>query len=225
MKILLLLFTICILALSINFKHTYSFEKSSLKPITLDYSLKDLNDFIDADTLKYIYSKEYISYLNNLDYLLKDFEDFKNAPLEELLKNLDSIPDEVALKVKLNAASAFNLEKFFKILSPKKTTLKGDLLEELNREFSSLDNFKNEFKHLSLNSKDANWIFLISTPNGKLKLTTSKEMSSPIVFKYNTIICLNMDKRLYKNKEKYIDDFFDFINWNQASKNYLQINR
>lgn len=221
MKKLVLLFIICVLTLSINFKYTYSLSQINLNKINLDYSFNDLNNFINKDTLKYLYSKEYTSYLNNLNYLLKDYENFKNASLEDLLKNLDSISDEVVLDVKTNASSAFNLENFFKILSPEKTKLTGPLLEKINKEFSSLNNFKKNFKSLALNSKDTDWIFLISTNDGKLNLTTSNEMSSPMIFKYNTIICLNMDNKLYKDKEKYIDNFFNFINWPQANKNYL----
>lgn len=221
MKKLVLLFIICVLTLSTNFKYTYSLSQINLNKVNLDYSFKDLNNFIDKDMLKYLYSKEYTSHLNKLDYLLKDYKNFKSASLEDLLKNLDSISDEVVLDVKINASSAFNLENFFKILSPQKTKLRGPLLEKINKEFYSLNNFKRNFKSLALNSKDADWIFLISTTDNKLYLTTSNEMSSPMIFKYNTVICLNIDKKLYKDKEKYIDNFFNFINWPQANKNYL----
>ena len=211
-----------LLILSINIcpSYSYALNFSELKPIKLNYNFYDLNDFINSNELKYSYC-QYGAYLDNLNYILKDYKEFKDASLEEILTNLDSMPDNIALKVKMNASHALNYEYFFKSLSPEKTFVKGKLLKEINKSFSSFDNFKSEFKKLALDSKST-WIFLAKNSQNELYLTTSKEISCPIIYKHQIILCLNIDEELYSNKSALVDNFFNFVNWRQASQNYNQ---
>lgn len=209
-----------LLILSINIcpSYSYALNFSELKPIKLNYNFYDLNDFINSNELKYSYC-QYGAYLDNLNYILKDYKEFKDASLKDLLTNLDSMPDEIALKVKINASNALNYEYFFNNLSSEKTFAKGKILKEINNSFSSFDNFKKEFEKIALNS-NSNWIFLALNSQNKLYLTTSKEVSSPVIYKDKIILCLNLDKEIYSNREQIIHNFLNYVDWNIANKNY-----
>ena len=209
-----------LLILSINIcpSYSYALNFSELKPIKLNYNFYDLNDFINSNELKYSYC-QYGAYLDNLNYILKDYKEFKDASLKDLLTNLDSMPDEIALKVKINASNALNYEYFFNNLSSEKTFVKGKILKEINNSFSSFDNFKKEFEKIALNS-NSDWIFLALNSQNKLYLTTSKEVSSPVIYKDKIILCLNLDKEIYSNREQIIHNFLNYVDWNIANKNY-----
>ncbi|WP_270771217.1 Fe-Mn family superoxide dismutase [Intestinibacter bartlettii] len=209
-----------LLILSINIcpSYSYALNFSELKPIKLNYNFYDLNDFINSNELKYSYC-QYGAYLDNLNHILKDYKEFKDASLKDLLTNLDSIPDEIALKVKINASNALNYEYFFNNLSSEKTFAKGKILKEINNSFSSFDNFKKEFEKTALNS-NSDWIFLALNSQNKLYLTTSKEVSSPVIYKDKIILCLNLDKEIYSNREQIIHNFLNYVDWNIANKNY-----
>ena len=209
-----------LLILSINIcpSYSYALNFSELKPIKLNYNFYDLNDFINSNELKYSYC-QYGAYLDNLNYILKDYKEFKDASLKDLLTNLDSMPDEIALKVKINASNAWNYEYFFNNLSSEKTFAKGKILKEINNSFSSFDNFKKEFEKIALNS-NSDWIFLALNSQNKLYLTTSKEVSSPVIYKDKIILCLNLDKEIYSNREQIIHNFLNYVDWNIANKNY-----
>ena len=209
-----------LLILSINIcpSYSYALNFSELKPIKLNYNFYDLNDFINSNELKYSYC-QYGAYLDNLNYILKDYKEFKDASLKDLLTNLDSMPDEIALKVKINASNALNYEYFFNNLSSEKTFAKGKILKEINNSFSSFDNFKKEFEKIALNS-NSDWIFLALNSQNKLDLTTSKEVSSPVIYKDKIILCLNLDKEIYSNREQIIHNFLNYVDWNIANKNY-----
>ena len=209
-----------LLILSINIcpSYSYALNFSELKPIKLNYNFYDLNDFINSNELKYSYC-QYGAYLDNLNHILKDYKEFKDASLEDLLTNLDSMPDEIALKVKINASNALNYEYFFNNLSSEKTFAKGKILKEINNSFSSFDNFKKEFEKIALNS-NSDWIFLALNSQNKLYLTTSKEVSSPVIYKDKIILCLNLDKEIYSNREQIIHNFLNYVDWNIANKNY-----
>lgn len=209
-----------LLILSINIcpSYSYALNFSELKPIKLNYNFYDLNDFINSNELKYSYC-QYGAYLDNLNYILKDYKEFKDASLKDLLTNLDSMPDEIALKVKINASNALNYEYFFNNLSSEKTFAKGKILKEINNSFSSFDNFKKEFEKIALNS-NSDWIFLSLNSQNKLYLTTSKEVSSPVIYKDKIILCLNLDKEIYSNREQIIHNFLNYVDWNIANKNY-----
>ena len=209
-----------LLILSINIcpSYSYALNFSELKPIKLNYNFYDLNDFINSNELKYSYC-QYGAYLDNLNYILKDYKEFKDASLKDLLTNLDSMPDEIALKVKINASNALNYEYFFNNLSSEKTFAKGKILKEINNSFSSFHNFKKEFEKIALNS-NSDWIFLALNSQNKLYLTTSKEVSSPVIYKDKIILCLNLDKEIYSNREQIIHNFLNYVDWNIANKNY-----
>ena len=209
-----------LLILSINIcpSYSYALNFSELKPIKLNYNFYDLNDFINSNELKYSYC-QYGAYLDNLNYILKDYKEFKDASLKDLLTNLDSMPDEIALKVKINASNALNYECFFNNVSSEKTFAKGKILKEINNSFSSFDNFKKEFEKIALNS-NSDWIFLALNSQNKLYLTTSKEVSSPVIYKDKIILCLNLDKEIYSNREQIIHNFLNYVDWNIANKNY-----
>ena len=209
-----------LLILSINIcpSYSYALNFSELKPIKLNYNFYDLNDFINSNELKYSYC-QYGAYLDNLNHILKNYKEFKDASLKDLLTNLDSMPDEIALKVKINASNALNYEYFFNNLSSEKTFAKGRILKEINNSFSSFDNFKKEFEKIALNS-NSDWIFLALNSQNKLYLTTSKEVSSPVIYKDKIILCLNLDKEIYSNREQIIHNFLNYVDWNIANKNY-----
>ena len=209
-----------LLILSINIcpSYSYALNFSELKPIKLNYNFYDLNDFINSNELKYSYC-QYGAYLDNLNYILKDYKEFKDASLKDLLTNLDSMPDEIDLKFKINASNALNYENFFNNLSSEKTFAKGKILKEINNSFSSFDNFKKEFEKIALNS-NSDWIFLALNSQNKLYLTTSKEVSSPVIYKDKIILCLNLDKEIYSNREQIIHNFLNYVDWNIANKNY-----
>ena len=209
-----------LLILSINIcpSYSYALNFSELKPIKLNYNFYDLNDFINSNELKYSYC-QYGAYLDNLNHILKDYKEFKDASLKDLLTNLDSMPDEIALKVKINASNALNYEYFFNNLSSEETFAKGKILKEINNSFSSFDNFKKEFEKIALNS-NSDWIFLALNSQNKLYLTTSKEVSSPVIYKDKIILCLNLDKEIYSNREQIIHNFLNYVDWNIANKNY-----
>ena len=213
-----LILFLLILGINICPSYSYALNFSELKPIKLNYNFYDLNDFINSNELKYSYC-QYGAYLDNLNYILKDYKEFKDASLKDLLTNLDSMPDEIALKVKINASNALNYEYFFNNLSSEKTFAKGKILKEINNSFSSFDNFKKEFEKIALNS-NSDWIFLALNSQNKLYLTTSKEVSSPVIYKDKIILCLNLDKEIYSNREQIIHNFLNYVDWNIANKNY-----
>ena len=93
------------------------------------------------------------------------------------------------------------------------------ILKEINNSFSSFDNFKKEFEKIALNS-NSDWIFLALNSQNKLYLTTSKEVSSPVIYKDKIILCLNLDKEIYSNREQIIHNFLNYVDWNIANKNY-----
>lgn len=217
MKKLILFLSILLFCTTIDLSCTYALSSAKLEPIKLNYSFCELNQFINETQLKTMYD-EYTSCIDNLNLILEDNIEFKDASLEDLLKNLDSMPEEIALKVKLNASYAINFEYFFKNLSARKTSPGEKFLKKIDKSFTCFNSFKREFKSSAINS-NSDWIFLACKPDGNLYLTTSDEIYCPISFKHKIILCLNLDKKLYSDKCEFVDNFFNSVNWDQVDKN------
>ena len=107
------------------------------KPIKLPYSFDSLEPHIDAETMKLHYNKHYKGYIKKLN----DAVNNSDTPLNELVKKAGSKKDSI----RNNAGGAYNHQLFWNMMTPEKTTLKGNLRDMIIKKYKSVDNFYTEF--------------------------------------------------------------------------------
>ena len=112
----------------------------------LGYKYDALEPFIDAQTMEIHHTKHHQTYINNLNKALEGHEELAAKSAEELLKNLEVVSEEIRTVVKNNAGGHVNHEFFWTILK-KDVNPEGEILEAINSEFTSFDNFKELFTH------------------------------------------------------------------------------
>ena len=106
----------------------------------LAYGYSDLEPYIDGRTMSIHYSKHYLGYTNNLNKAIAGTA-LESQTIEEILAGLDLNNKAV----RNNAGGYYNHTLFWEVMTPKKTTPKGALLAQINADFGSLENFKNQF--------------------------------------------------------------------------------
>lgn len=191
-----------------------------LKDLPYDYF--SLEPYIDIHTLALHYNKHQRNYLNKLNtLLLSNNYDFRYS-LEELSKHINRFPINSREDILFNLGGVINHDIYFRSMSPKKIKPNTLLLKLIIDNFNSYDNFKKLFKDKALSLKGSGYTFLILNKN-KLEIINLMNQDNPYYYNYVPLIGLDMWEHAYyinyeNNKELYIDNFFDIIDFSEANK-------
>lgn len=188
----------------------------------LPYDFKALEPFIDEETMHLHHGKHHATYIKNLNEALVGHEDLLNLNIEDLLKDLSQVPEEIRTKVKNNGGGHFNHSLFWQLLSPKKSQPEGELLEKINSSFGSLDSFKEQFTKAGLGRFGSGWVWLIKNGD-KLEITDTPNQDCPIMEGKTVILGLDLWEHAYYLKYKnmrveYIAAFWNIVNWPKVAE-------
>ena len=195
----------------------------------LPYSYDALEPYIDAKTMEIHYSKHHAGYAAKLTAALEG-TDFSGQAIDQLLKQLNDIPDTIRGAVRNNGGGYFNHNLFWSILSPNgggEPT--GDLANELTQTFGSYDRFKTEFSNAAATRFGSGWAWLCVHVDGSLKICSTANQDNPIMpgcCDNDSVPVLGLDVwehayyLNYQNRRPdYIAAFFNIINWDQVVQN------
>ena len=193
---------------------------NEIKKISIDklpYNYDSLLGFVDSETMNTHYNKHYKGYVEKLNKELEKIKG-KDLDLEEIITNISKFNTTI----KNNGGGAFNHALFWKMLSPKKQTIKDPILSKINKTFGSFEKFKEKFVEEAKNRFGSGWIWLILTKNNNLKIVTTANQENPLMNnqEVNGYPLLGLDVwehayyLKYKNqRDKYVSNFWKVINW------------
>lgn len=188
----------------------------------LPYAYDALEPYIDKETMMLHHDKHEKAYLDNLNKAISKYPELYKKGLEGILKDLNSVPEDVRETVKNNAGGVYNHEFFWSIMSPEKDQKpSGELLKAINKDFGSLENFKNKFKEAALGRFGSGWAWLVSDKDGKLSIISTPNQDSPISQDLTPILGIDVWEHAYYLKYQnrrgdYIDNWWHVVNWKQA---------
>lgn len=200
---------------------------SEIKKVSIEslpYEYDDLTSFIDSETMKTHYTKHYKGYVDKLNVELEKVKG-KDIDLEEIITKISKFNT----KVKNNGGGAFNHALFWKMLSPKKQTIKDPIKKEIEKNFGSFEKFKEKFEEESKNRFGSGWVWLILTDNNKLKIVSTSNQDNPLMNteKERGYPLLGLDVwehayyLKYKNKrDEYVKNFWKVVNWGFVEDQY-----
>lgn len=190
----------------------------------LSYEFDALEPHIDAKTMEIHHDKHHAGYVNKLNKALEGHEDLQNKSIEELLSDLDSIPEDIRTAVRNNGGGHANHTLFWEGLCNCDCEPHGNLKEAIEQKFGSLDKFKEEFSNAAATRFGSGWAWLVLN-NGELEITSTPNQDSPISCGKTPIIGLDVWEHAYylnyqNRRPDYIEAFFNVINWDKAEELY-----
>lgn len=194
------------------------------KKIKLDYN--SLEPLIDDETLYLHYNKHYGKYLDNLNKLLVK-GNYNFTSLYDLIENIDKINLNDRGEILFNLGGVINHSLYFYVLSNLGNNIpSGKLGMEIDKIYGNYDNFKKEFKKSALNLQGSGYTFLVFD-NNKLKIINTSNQDSPYYYGFIPILALDLWEHSYylkykNDKEKYIDAWFNLIDYNKVNKLYIE---
>ena len=128
----------------------------------LPYAYDALEPHIDKETMNIHHTKHHNTYVTNLNAALEGNDELLNKSVEEVIANLDAVPEAKRTAVRNNGGGHANHSLFWKLLSPNgggEPT--GELAEAINKKFGSLDKFKEEFAAAAAGRFGSGWAWLV----------------------------------------------------------------
>ncbi len=189
----------------------------------LGYAYDALEPAIDARTMEIHHTKHHNGYVNNLNVALEKHPEF-NLPLNEMLLDLNKVPEDIRTAVRNNGGGHYNHTMFWEILTPGGANKpSGKLLEAINKAFGSYENFKNLFASAAATRFGSGWAWLLKTDKG-LVITSTPNQDTPLS-EGKPILALDVWEHAYylkyqNRRPEYIDAFFSVINWDKVNELY-----
>jgi len=191
----------------------------------LPYAFDALEPHIDAQTMEIHHDRHHATYVNNLNAALEAHPDLQSKSIEELISNLDALPEAIRTAVRNNGGGHANHTLFWEILSPNGGGAPtGELADAINAAFGSFDNFKAEFTKAATTRFGSGWAWLI-VDGDKLAITSTPNQDSPLMEGKTPILGLDVWEHAYylkyQNKRPdYISAFWNVVNWDEVSKRF-----
>lgn len=194
----------------------------------LPYSYDALEPFIDEQTMHLHYDKHHATYVTNLNDALKDQERLLTLPIEELLKNLDQVPEALRIKVRNNAGGHANHTFFWEVMTKAKGQLPQNKLKKaIDSTFGNLEKMQEAFSKAALGRFGSGWVWLVSK-EGRLEIVDTPNQDSPVMTGQTGMVpVLGLDVwehayyLKYQNRRAdYVTAWWNVVNWEKVEENF-----
>ncbi|MEQ2527434.1 superoxide dismutase [Bacillaceae bacterium CLA-AA-H227] len=189
----------------------------------LPYANNALEPHIDETTMMIHHDRHHATYVNNLNAALEGHDDLASKSIEELIANLDAVPEIIRTAVRNNGGGHANHSLFWTLLSPAGGgNPTGEVAEAINAAFGSFDAFKAEFAKAAAGRFGSGWAWLV-VDNGQLAITSTPNQDSPVMEGKTPILGLDVWEHAYylnyqNRRPDYVQAFFNVVNWDEVNK-------
>jgi Fe-Mn family superoxide dismutase len=201
-------------------------EDGQFDIVKLPYEYTALAPSIDALTMEMHFSKHYLTYTNNLNKVVAEDPNLVDLSIEDILSKLDLNNTEL----RNNAGGYYNHGFFWESMTPKGGgTPKDSIAITIDRDFGSFEAFKTQFITAAEKQFGSGWAWLVVDKSGKLQVTSTPNQDNPLMPKQTIsgkpLLALDVWEHAYYlgyqyKRKKYIEAFFDVINWKKVSERY-----
>ncbi len=192
----------------------------------LSYSYDALEPHIDARTMEIHHTKHHQAYIDKVNAALAGTQ-WADRPIEEVIANLSSLPQEKQMAVRNNGGGHVNHSLFWMILSPSGGgEPSGNLGDAVTSAFGSFAIFKEQFASAATTRFGSGWAWLVVS-NGTLEVMSTANQDSPLSEGKTPILGLDVWEHAYylhyqNRRPDYISAFWNIVNWDEVSKKYQE---
>lgn len=185
----------------------------------LPYAADALEKAIDKTTMEIHHGRHHKTYVDNLNKALEGHADLQSKSIEDILRNLNAIPEAIRAAVRNNGGGHANHSIFWEIMGPNgggEPT--GALGEAIKSTFGSFDAFKGKIKENALGQFGSGWSWLALGSDGKLAAVKSPNQDTPISDGHTPLLGVDVWEHAYylryQNKRAdYVDAWWNVVNW------------
>jgi len=185
----------------------------------LGYDFAALEPHIDAKTMEIHHGKHHGAYVANLNAALKNYPEFYEKPIEEILKNLETVPEPARIAVRNNGGGHANHTLFWEIMKPggsKEPT--GKLADAINSTFGGLEALKEKINDAGLKRFGSGWAWLVENHAGGLSIMSTPNQDSPLIEGLYPVLGVDVWEHAYylqyqNRRGDYLKAWWNVVNW------------
>jgi superoxide dismutase, Fe-Mn family len=197
-----------------------------LPPLPYDYSA--LEPYIDEQTMHLHHDKHHQAYVTNLNNALQGQSQFENLPIEELIRRINEVPENIRTAVRNNGGGHLNHSMFWQIMKPNgggEPT--GPLASAVTSTFGSFDNFKTQFNDAGVKRFGSGWAWLVMDRGGALSVISTANQDSPLMDGMLPIMGNDVWEHAYylkyqNRRPDYLAAWWNVVNWDEIARRYQQ---
>jgi len=187
----------------------------------LSYAYDALEPYFDKQTMEIHHTKHHQTYVDKLNAALESHQDLHNKEVEDLLRNLEAVPDSIRTAVRNHGGGHFNHSFFWPMLR-KETNFGGDVAQAINSAFGGFDNFRDKFSNAAALLFGSGWTWLV-WGNNELQVMTTPNQDSPLSRGKTPILGIDVWEHAYylkyqNRRPEYINAFFNVVNWDKVNE-------
>jgi superoxide dismutase, Fe-Mn family len=196
--------------------------------MTLPYPLDALEPYIDKETMALHHGKHHQTYVNKLNEAVANHPELQSKSPQELITNLNAIPEAVRNAVRNHGGGVYNHDFFWSVLK-KDVKFSGDIADAINAKFGGYDKFKELFSAAAAGVFGSGWAWLVES-GGNLEIIGLPNQDSPLSQGKTPLLAIDVWEHAYylkyqNRRPDYIGAFFSVINWDQVNRNFLAVKR
>jgi Fe-Mn family superoxide dismutase len=191
----------------------------------LPYAYDALEPYIDAQTMEIHYTKHHNGYVTNLNAALEKYSNLAGKSLEDLVGNLNGVPEDIRTAVRNNGGGHYNHSIFWTVMSPNGGgEPKGDLARAISEAFGSFSSFKEKFSSAAATRFGSGWAWL-GFKGGKLTVLSMPNQDVPLMEGLTPVLGLDVWEHAYylkyqNRRAEYISNWWNVVNWEEVARRF-----
>ncbi len=194
----------------------------------LPYAYDALEPHVDKETMTLHHDKHHQAYVNNLNAALEKYPDLQNRSAEELIRDLNSVPEDIRMAVRNNGGGHVNHTMFWEIMGPNAGgEPTGALAEAINQAFGSFEDFKKQFNDAGAKRFGSGWAWLVRNSSGQLQIVSTQNQDNPLSEGHYPILGNDVWEHAYylkyqNRRPDYLNAWWNTVNWEEVNRRFEQ---
>ena len=191
----------------------------------LPYDFSALEPHIDAKTMEIHHGKHHQTYVNNLNAAIEKAPELASKSIEDLMRNVNSLPEAVRAPIRNNGGGHWNHSMFWQIMAPKAGGEPGgNLGAAIKSAFGDFAKFREQFSAAGVGRFGSGWAWLINS-GGKLSIASTPNQDNPLMEGQKAIMGLDVWEHAYylkyqNRRPDYISAWWNVVNWKEVEKRF-----
>ncbi|HEY4101084.1 MAG TPA: superoxide dismutase [Gemmatimonadales bacterium] len=196
----------------------------TLPPLPYDYAA--LEPHIDEQTMRIHHDKHHGAYVNNLNAALEGETALQSLSVEQLLADLNRVPEAKRAAVRNNGGGHYNHTMFWELMTPGGADAPdGDLAAAIDKTFGGLAGFKEQFAKACATRFGSGWGWLVRGADGKLAIESSANQDAPIMEGKHPLLGCDVWEHAYylkyqNRRPDYVTAWWNVVNWTVVGKRF-----
>jgi len=191
-------------------------------PLPYDYAA--LEPYIDEQTMRLHHDKHHAAYVTNLNAALEKHPQLQGKGLEDLLRDINSVPEDIRTAVRNHGGGHANHTMFWAIMKPNgggEPT--GAIADAIRGAFGSFDNLKTKFNEAGAKVFGSGWVWVVNKPGSGIELITTPNQDSPLMQGMDPIFGNDVWEHAYylkyqNRRPEYLSAWWNVVNWDEINK-------